>query len=51
MGNPARLRPFRTTAFKLSAIYLAVFTLFAAFLIGYIARNTTEILQLHIQQA
>jgi signal transduction histidine kinase len=45
-GNGAgRLRPFRTTAFKLSAVYLAVFTVFAAFLIGYIARNTTAILQ------
>jgi signal transduction histidine kinase len=43
--GPARLRPFRTTAFKLSAVYLAVFTVFAAFLIGYLARNTTEILQ------
>lgn len=51
MPNPARLRPFRTTAFKLSAIYLAVFTAFAAFLIGYIARNTTEILQQQMRQA
>jgi signal transduction histidine kinase len=44
-SGPPRLRPFRTTAFKLSAVYLAVFTVFAAFLIGYIARNTTEILR------
>ncbi len=51
MANPARLRPFRTTAFKLSAIYLAVFTVFAAFLIGYIARNTTEILQQQMRRA
>ena len=50
MGNAARLRPFRTTAFKLSAIYLAVFTIFAAFLIGYIARNTTDILQVQIRR-
>lgn len=51
MANPARLRPFRTTAFKLSAIYLAVFTVFAAFLIGYIARNTTEILHTQMRRA
>jgi hypothetical protein len=43
MPSPG-LRPFRTTAFKLSAIYLAVFTVFAAFLIGYFARNTSAIL-------
>jgi signal transduction histidine kinase len=48
---PDRLRPFRTTAFKLSAIFLAVFTVFAAFLIGYIARNTTEILQAQMGKA
>lgn len=46
-----RLRLFRTTAFKLSAIYLAVFTIFAAFLIGYIARNTTDILQSQMRSA
>jgi methyl-accepting chemotaxis protein len=51
MASQARLRPFRTTAFKLSAIYLAVFTLFTAFLIGYIARNTSEILQIQMRQA
>lgn len=51
MARAARLRLFRTTAFKLSAIYLAVFTVFAAFLIGYIARNTTEILQMQMRQA
>lgn len=48
---PDRLRPFRTTAFRLSAIFLAVFTVFAAFLIGYIARNTTQILQAQMGKA
>ena len=48
---PDRLRLFRTTAFKLSAVFLAVFTVFAAFLIGYIARNTTEILQAQMGKA
>ena len=51
MSNGPRLRFFRTTAFKLSAIYLAVFTVFAAFLIGYIARNTTSIMQAQMQEA
>lgn len=35
---------FRTTAFKLSVIYLAVFSAFAVFLIIYIANNTTQVL-------
>ncbi len=35
---------FRTTAFKLSVIYLAVFSAFAVFLIVYIAHNTTQVL-------
>ncbi len=30
---------FRSTAFKLSAVYLLVFTLFAAFILGYVAWN------------
>jgi signal transduction histidine kinase len=51
MHSPARLRLFRTTAFKLSALYLAVFTVFAAFLIGTIAQNTTEILQAQMRRA
>ncbi|HWT31619.1 MAG TPA: HAMP domain-containing protein, partial [Propylenella sp.] len=51
MVSPARLRPFRTTAFKLSALYLVVFGLFAAFLIGTIARSTTEILQSQMRRA
>jgi signal transduction histidine kinase len=51
MASPSRLRPFRTTAFKLSALYLAVFGIFAVFLIGTIARNTTEILQSQMRRA
>ncbi|MGI6245259.1 MAG: ATP-binding protein [Pseudochelatococcus sp.] len=35
---------FRTTAFKLSAIYLLLFTLFAAFIIGYVAWNTRQVI-------
>jgi signal transduction histidine kinase len=31
---------FRTTTFKLTLVYLAVFALFAAFLLGYFALNT-----------
>ncbi|MHA1188991.1 MAG: sensor histidine kinase [Alphaproteobacteria bacterium] len=51
-GKPApkRLRMFRTTAFKLSVIYLAVFTIFAAFLIGYIARNTGQLLTYQMRE-
>jgi signal transduction histidine kinase len=44
-------RLFRTTAFKLTAIFLAVFTVFAAFLIGYIAHNTSEILKAQMADA
>lgn len=51
MAKPSRLRLFRTTAFKLSAIYLAVFTLFAGFLIIYIAGRTTELLQQQMRDA
>jgi signal transduction histidine kinase len=51
MPNRPPLRLFRTTAFKLTLIFLAVFTLFAAFLIGYIARNTTAILQAQMREA
>ena len=38
-------RLFRTTAFKLSAIFLAVFTVFSLFLIGTIAGNMNAILE------
>ena len=51
MSSRQKLRLFRTTAFKLTAVFLAVFTIFAAFLIGYIARNTTELLQAQMLRA
>ena len=51
MSSRAWPRLFRTTAFKLTAIFLAVFTVFAAFLIGYIARNTSEILKAQMADA
>jgi signal transduction histidine kinase len=51
MARSATLRLFRTTGFKLTAIFLVVFAVFAAFLIGYIARNTTGILQAEMRDA
>jgi signal transduction histidine kinase len=41
-----RLLPnlFRTTAFKLTAIYLLIFTLFAGFVLGYVAWNAKRLL-------
>ena len=45
MPSPRSFRLFRTTAFKLSAIFLAVFTIFAVFLIGTIAGNMNAILE------
>jgi len=51
MSSRAWPRLFRTTAFKLTAIFLAVFTVFAAFLIGYIARNTSDILKSQMADA
>jgi len=45
MPSPRSFRLFRTTAFKLSAIFLAVFTIFAVFLIGTIASNMSAILE------
>jgi hypothetical protein len=35
---------FRTTAFKLTLVYLIVFALFAAFLLGYFAWNTRRLI-------
>src|SRR5258708_4911623 len=35
---------FRTTAFKLTLVYLTVFALFAAFLLGYFAWNTRRLI-------
>lgn len=51
-GTPAaprgkqRLLPnlFRTTAFKLTAIYLVIFALFAGFVLGYVAWNAKRLL-------
>src|SRR5258705_9782991 len=45
MPNPRKFRLFRTTAFKLTGIFLAVFTIFAVFLIGTIAGNMSAILE------
>ncbi|RDJ22978.1 sensor histidine kinase [Bosea caraganae] len=41
-----RLLPnlFRTTAFKLTAVYLVIFTLFAGFVLGYVAWNARNLL-------
>ena len=35
---------FRTTAFKLTIVYLIVFALFAGFLLGYFAWNTRRLI-------
>src|SRR6202030_1740888 len=35
---------FRTTTFKLTLVYLTVFALFAAFLLGYFAWNTRRLI-------
>jgi signal transduction histidine kinase len=48
---PAHLRMFRTTAFKLSLVYLAVFTVFAGFLILYIAYNTAHLVSAQTREA
>ncbi|MYZ48876.1 ATP-binding protein [Propylenella binzhouense] len=45
MASPARLRLFRTTAFRLSAIFLAVFSIFSTLMIGYIVKSTMELLE------
>ena len=49
-SSPGRLRLLRTTAFRLAAIYLAVFTIFAGFLIFYVAKNTGQILTQQISE-
>ena len=41
---------FRTTAFKLSLIYLTVFALFAAFLIGYFSWQTSRLITQQITE-
>src|SRR3954470_9722556 len=45
MPRPRKFRLFRTTAFKLTGIFLAVFTVFAVFLIGTIAGSMSAILE------
>jgi signal transduction histidine kinase len=40
----------RTTAFKLTLVYLAIFALFAAFLLGYFAWNTRRLITEQITQ-
>ena len=35
---------FRTTTFKLTLVYLTIFALFAAFLLGYFALNTRRLI-------
>lgn len=45
MPKAGSLRLFRTTAFKLTAIFLSVFTIFAIFLIGTIAGNMNALLE------
>jgi signal transduction histidine kinase len=41
---------FRTTAFKLTLVYLVVFSLFAVFLLGYFAWNTRRLITEQIHQ-
>ncbi len=41
---------FRTTAFKLTLVYLTVFALFAVFLLGYFAWNTRRLITEQITQ-
>lgn len=40
----------RTTAFRLVALYLLIFVLFAAFLLGYIAWNTRQVVESQITE-
>jgi len=35
---------FRTTAFKLSLAYLFIFTVFAFFILGYVAWSTSRVI-------
>ncbi|MFK7791765.1 MAG: ATP-binding protein [Devosiaceae bacterium] len=50
MSSATRLRPFRTTAFKLAAGYLVVFGLFAVGLIGYLVWETSSVLIRDVDQ-
>lgn len=46
----ATKRVFGTTAFRLSAIYLAIFVVFAVFVLGYLAWNTRRLLDAQITE-
>jgi methyl-accepting chemotaxis protein len=50
MSSATRLRPFRTTAFKLAAGYLVVFGLFAGGLIGYLVWETSAVIIREVDQ-
>lgn len=43
-------RIFRTTAFKLSAVYLVIFIIFAVFILGYLAWNARRLLDAQITE-
>ncbi len=43
-------RIFRTSAFKLSAVYLVIFVIFAVFILGYLAWNTRRLLDAQITE-
>ncbi|MEM8795922.1 MAG: ATP-binding protein [Pseudomonadota bacterium] len=47
----ARVAVFKTTAFKLTAIYMAVFIVFSAAMVAYIWHNATERLRVQLDQA
>lgn len=51
-AGPRRFLPnlVRTTAFKLTAIYLVIFALFAGFVLGYVAWNAKRLLDDQIRQ-
>jgi signal transduction histidine kinase len=49
-GMTALGKLLRTTAFKLTLVYLTVFALFAAFLLGYFAWNTRRLITEQITQ-
>ena len=44
MSSATKLKPFRTTAFKLAVAYLVAFGLFAVGLIGYLVFETSSVL-------
>jgi signal transduction histidine kinase (EC 2.7.3.-) len=43
-------RIFRTSAFRLSAVYLLIFVFFAVFVLGYLAWNTRRLLDAQITE-